>query len=86
MRSLWLRFFLQTISIVWLEVEKHHFILIIDPYVNHISTYCRPNIHQNGFEILGVKMWHMPLFKEFPKRLEMTLGYIYNNMNQPRQT
>jgi hypothetical protein len=39
MRSLWLRFFLQTISIVrykilQLEVEKHHFILIIGPHVN----------------------------------------------------
>jgi hypothetical protein len=33
------KIFLQTISIVrykilWLEVEKHHFILIIDPHVN----------------------------------------------------
>jgi hypothetical protein len=39
MWSLWLRFFLQTISIIrykilWLEVEKHHFILIIGPHVN----------------------------------------------------
>jgi hypothetical protein len=39
MRSLWLRFFLQTISIVrykilQLEVGKHHFILIIGPHVN----------------------------------------------------
>jgi hypothetical protein len=39
MRSLQVRFFLQTISIVrykilWLELEKHHFILIIDPQVN----------------------------------------------------
>jgi hypothetical protein len=36
---LWLRFFLQTISIVRykilrLDVEKHHFILIIGPHVN----------------------------------------------------
>jgi hypothetical protein len=39
MWSFWLRFFLQAISIVrykilWLEVEKHHFILIIGPHVN----------------------------------------------------
>jgi hypothetical protein len=38
-RSLWLRFFLHTIGIVrykilWLEVEKHHFILMIAPHVN----------------------------------------------------
>jgi hypothetical protein len=41
MWSVWLRFFLQTISIVrykilQLEVEKHHFILIIGP---HVSKY-----------------------------------------------
>jgi hypothetical protein len=39
MRSLWLRFFLQTVSIVRykilrLVVEKHHFILIIAPHDN----------------------------------------------------
>jgi hypothetical protein len=39
MRSLWMRFFLQTISIerykiLQLELEKHHFILIISPPVN----------------------------------------------------
>jgi hypothetical protein len=59
MWSLRLRFFLQTISIVKykilrLEVEKHHFILIIAHM--SISTYFRPNIHQNGPEILGVKL------------------------------
>jgi hypothetical protein len=37
--SLWLRFFLHTIGIIrykilWLEVVKHHFILIIGPHVN----------------------------------------------------
>jgi hypothetical protein len=57
-KSLWLRFFLQTISIVrykilWLEVEKHHFIFIIAPLVN--KYIFKPNIHQNGPEILGVK-------------------------------
>jgi hypothetical protein len=40
MRSLWLRFFLHIIGIVrykilWLEVEKHHFIFIIGPHVNN---------------------------------------------------
>jgi hypothetical protein len=39
MGSLSLRFFLQTISIVWykilqLKVENHHFLLIIGPHVN----------------------------------------------------
>jgi hypothetical protein len=38
MRSLWLRFFLQTIGILRykilrLVVEKHHFIMIIGPHV-----------------------------------------------------
>jgi hypothetical protein len=36
-----------------LEVEKHHFILIIGTHVN--KYIFRPNIHQNGPEILGVK-------------------------------
>jgi hypothetical protein len=53
-RSLWLRFFLHTISIVgykilWLEVEKHHIILIIGPHVNKYM------FQQNGPQILGVK-------------------------------
>jgi hypothetical protein len=57
MGSLSLRFFLQTISIVWykilqLKVENHHFLLIIGPHVN--KYILRPNIHQNGPEILGV--------------------------------
>jgi hypothetical protein len=56
-----MRFFLQTIGIVrykilWLEVEKHHFILMIGPHVNkymfeHVSG---PNINQNGPAIVGV--------------------------------
>jgi hypothetical protein len=58
MWSLWLRFFLQTISIVrykilWLEVEKHHFILIIGLHIN--KYIFQANIHQNSPEILGVK-------------------------------
>jgi hypothetical protein len=51
------KIFLQTISIIrnkisQLEVQKHHFIFIID--LHSISTYLRPNIHQNSPEILGV--------------------------------
>jgi hypothetical protein len=42
-----------------LEVEKHHFILIIGLHVN--KYIFRPNIHQNAPEILGIKniqgMW-----------------------------
>jgi hypothetical protein len=44
MRSLWERFFLQTISILrykilQLEVEKHHFIFIIAPHVKFVNKY-----------------------------------------------
>jgi hypothetical protein len=64
-RSLSLKFFLQTISIVRykilrLVVEKHHFILIIDPHVN--KYIFQANIHQNGPEILGVKRLKPPLY------------------------
>jgi hypothetical protein len=58
MWSLWLRFFLQTISIVKykilrLEVEKHHFILIIDPHVN--KYIFQAQYSPNGPEVLRVK-------------------------------
>jgi hypothetical protein len=54
------KIFLQTISIVrykilQLEVEKHHFILIIGPHVN--KYIFQANIHQNNPEILGVNEW-----------------------------
>jgi hypothetical protein len=54
-----------------LEVEKHHIILIIGPHVNkymfqHVS---KPNIHQNGPEILGVNV-------TITKKLELCAHYI----------
>jgi hypothetical protein len=45
-----------------LVVGKHHFILIIGPHA--ISTYFRPNIHQNSPEILGVKECNMMFFDQ----------------------
>jgi hypothetical protein len=71
MRSLWLRFFLQTIckvryKILQLEVGKHHFILIMAHM--WISTYFRPNIHGNGPEILGVNR---------QKRIELSCESIH---------
>jgi hypothetical protein len=61
-RSLWLRFFLLSIStvrykILRLEVEKTSFHSDHWPTCQegHVSTCFRPNIHQNGPEILGIK-------------------------------
>jgi hypothetical protein len=72
MWSLWLRFFLQTISIVRykilrLEVEK----IISFWSLAHmsISTYFMPNIYQNGPEILGVKK----LNRNFPRAMGFKL-------------
>jgi hypothetical protein len=65
MWSLSLRFFLQTISIVrykilWLKVEKKSFHFFSLAHMS-ISTYLRPNIHQNGPEILGVNFYILHL-------------------------
>jgi hypothetical protein len=89
-RSLWLRFFLQTISkvrykILRLEVEKHHFILIIGPHVNkdmfqHVS---RPNIHQNGPEILGVNILYHK--KPFSKPLQFTCAHNFQKSKHTLQ-
>ena len=51
-------------------VEKYHFILNICPHVN-ISTCFKPNIHQNGPEILGVKV-HMIQYNHMEVHVEIS--------------
>jgi hypothetical protein len=55
--SLWLRFFLQTIGIIRykiLRLKEKKIISFWSLAQMSLSTYLRPNIHQNNTEILGV--------------------------------